>query len=147
MECFDQQPSKSQDDTQLDKEINESRIGGKYKYKTFHFLLSFEIFNHNVHNCLVDSGASSNVMPLLVCTKIKPTPYSCNIIQLDRSTVKVVGEMKNVLILLSADERACQFIDIMVVDIPEEYGLILGRVWSAKMNWYFATVWSHLWMP
>jgi len=28
------------------------------------FFLSFEIFNCNVHNCLVDSGASANVMPL-----------------------------------------------------------------------------------
>jgi hypothetical protein len=27
------------------------------------FLLTFKIFNRNVHNCMVDSGASSNVMP------------------------------------------------------------------------------------
>ena len=27
------------------------------------FLLTFEIFNKNVNNCMVDSGASSNVMP------------------------------------------------------------------------------------
>ena len=73
-----------------------------------------------MHNYLVDYGASSKVMPLSVCIKIngQPTPSSCKIIQLDRSTVKVVGEMKNVLIRLSADERVCQFIDIMVVDIP-----------------------------
>jgi hypothetical protein len=31
------------------------------------FLLTFEIFNRNVHNCMVDSGASSNVMPWSVC--------------------------------------------------------------------------------
>jgi hypothetical protein len=30
------------------------------------FLLTFEIFNKNVHNCMVDSGASSNVMPWYV---------------------------------------------------------------------------------
>ena len=84
----------------------------------------------------MDSGASSNVMPLSVCKKIngQPTQSSCNIIQLDRSVVKVIGEMKNVLIQLSADEKVCQFIDIMVVDILEEYGLILSRDLSAKMN-------------
>jgi hypothetical protein len=27
------------------------------------FLLTFEIFNRNVHNCMVVSGESSNVMP------------------------------------------------------------------------------------
>ena len=102
-----------------------------------------------MHNCLVDSGASSNVMPLSVCKKINGqlTPSSCKIIQLDRSIVKVIGEMKNVLIWLSADERVCQFIDIMVVDIPEAYGLILSRVWSAKLNGYFATDWLYMWFP
>jgi hypothetical protein len=35
------------------------------------FLLTFEIFNKNVHNCLVDSGASSNIMPNSVCLQIK----------------------------------------------------------------------------
>jgi hypothetical protein len=34
------------------------------------FLLTFEIFHRNVHNCIMDSGASSNVIPLLVCQKI-----------------------------------------------------------------------------
>ena len=72
----------------------------KSKSQTLPFLLSFDIFNHNVHNCLVDSGASSNVMPLSICKNIngQPAPSSCKIIQLDRSAVKVVGEMKNVMI-------------------------------------------------
>jgi hypothetical protein len=30
------------------------------------FLLMFEVFNKNLHNCLVDSWASSNVMPLSI---------------------------------------------------------------------------------
>jgi hypothetical protein len=49
------------------------------------FLLTLEIFNRNVHNCMVDSGASSNVMPWSVCQKInaKVEPSSLKIIQLD----------------------------------------------------------------
>ena len=88
-------------------------------------------------------------MPLSICKKIngKPTPSSSQIIQLDRTTVKVAEEMKNVLIQLAADEKVCQYIDIMVVDIPEAYGLILSRDWSKKLNGYFATDWSHLWLP
>jgi len=31
------------------------------------FLLKFEVFNKNLHNFLVDSGASSNVIPLSIC--------------------------------------------------------------------------------
>jgi hypothetical protein len=34
------------------------------------FLLTFEVFNRNLHNCLVNSGASSNVMPLSICKKL-----------------------------------------------------------------------------
>ena len=129
LESFDPQPSRSQDDIQSDKEINEAYIGVKSKSQTLSFLLSFEIFNHNVHNSLVDYGASSNFMPLLVCKNIngQPTPSSCKIIQLDRSVVKVTREMKNVLIQLSIDERVFQFVDIIVVGIPEDYGLILRR--------------------
>lgn len=35
-----------------------------------HFLLTFEIFNSNVNDCLVDSGASVNIIPLSVAKKI-----------------------------------------------------------------------------
>jgi hypothetical protein len=30
------------------------------------FILMFEVFNRNLHNCLVDLGASSNVIPLSI---------------------------------------------------------------------------------
>ena len=38
------------------------------------FLLTFEIFNLNVHNCLEESGASSNVMPYSVCKRLNAEP-------------------------------------------------------------------------
>ena len=90
---------------------------------------------------MVDSGSSSNVMPLSICKNIngQPTPSPSQIVQLDRSIVKVIGEMKYVLIRLSADSRVFQFIDIMAVDILQDYGVILSREWSAKLNNYFAT--------
>jgi hypothetical protein len=71
------------------------------------FLLTFEIFNRNVHNCMVDSGASSNVMPWSICQKInvEVEPSTLKIIQLDRTNIKVIGELKNVLIILSSNPR------------------------------------------
>jgi hypothetical protein len=113
------------------------------------FLLTFEIFNRNVHNCMVDSGASSNVMPWSVCQKINAEvePSTLKIIQLDRTDVKVIGELKNVLIRLSSNPKVHQVIDIIVVDIPEVYGLFLSRDWSEQLHGYFATDWSHLWLP
>ena len=42
--------------------VDGARIGKKSRSQTPPFLLTFEIFNKNVQNCLVDLGASSNVM-------------------------------------------------------------------------------------
>ena len=77
---------------------------------------------------MVELGASSNVMPLSVCKKLNATWKNCpiQIVQLDRSKVKVVGRMRNVLLRLSADPRIHQTIDIVIVDIPETYGMWLS---------------------
>jgi hypothetical protein len=92
------------------------------------FLLTFEVFNRNLHNCLVDSGASSNVMPLSICKKLKFVPLKSDkhVIQLDRTQVKVMGELKDVMIRIATHPKFVQVIDIIVVDIPEAYGLLLS---------------------
>ena len=66
-------------------------IGRKSRSQTSPFLLTFEIFNRNVHDCLVDFGASSNVMPYSVYKKLNAEPQmsKTKIIQLDKSHVKV----------------------------------------------------------
>ena len=51
------------------------------------------------------------------------------------------------MIHLSSNSKVHQMIDIIVVDIPEAYGVILRRDWLAKMNGYFATDCSHIWLP
>ena len=113
------------------------------------FLLTYEIFNRNVHNCLVDSGASSNIMPRVVRTKLNITPQkpTVHIVQLDRTKVEVLGEITSVSIRLSSNSKVSQIIDILVANIPEFYGLILIRDWSEKLHGYFATDWSHMWLP
>ena len=44
--------------------------GWEDKVDTPPFLLTLEMLNHNVHNCLVDSGSAVNVMSLEICKKI-----------------------------------------------------------------------------
>ena len=108
-------------------------IGQTSRSVTPLFLLTFKIFNNNVHNCMIDSGASSNVMPFSVCQKLNADPKKSNIqiVQLDRSKVRVLGEMKNVLIRHFVDLGVHHKIDILVADIPEAYGLLLSRDWSS----------------
>jgi hypothetical protein len=59
----------------------------------------------------------------------------------------VIGEMKNVLIRMFANPKIHQTIDIIVVDIPNTYGMLLTKDWSTMLNGYFSTNGSHLWLP
>ena len=68
------------------------------------FLITFEILNMNIHNFLVDSGASSMVMPYVVSKRLHAIPEKTGtrIMQLDRTHVKVIGALKDVLIRMVA---------------------------------------------
>ena len=61
--------------------------------------------------------------------------------------MKVAGEMKDVLVRIACNPSFFQIIDIVVVDIPDAYGLFLSREWSQQLNGFFATDWSTLWLP
>ena len=85
------------------------------------FLLTFEVFKRNLHNCLVDSGASSNAMPLSICINLNAIPLKKNnhVIQLDKTQVKVMGELKYVMIIIATNPKFFQVINIIVVDIQK----------------------------
>ena len=59
---------------QPDPKVDGVLIGRKSRYQTLPLLLTFDIFNQNVHNFLVDYRASSNAMPYLVCKKLNAKP-------------------------------------------------------------------------
>jgi hypothetical protein len=98
---------------------------------------------------MVDSGALSNVMSLSVCQKInaKVKPYDLKIIQLDRTNVKVISELNDILVRLYFNPKVHQIINNIIVDIPEVYVFFLSKDWSEQLHGYFATYWSHLWLP
>lgn len=70
--------------------VNVTIIGKNFASMNPLIPVTFKIFNRNVNNCLVDLGASSNVMPYYVCKKLNVEHTKCatQIVQLDRSTVK-----------------------------------------------------------
>jgi len=74
------------------------------------FLLTFEVFNRNLYNCLVDAGASSNVIPLSIFKKLNTFTLKRDkhVIQLDRTQVKVMGELKDVMIRMETEWRHTQ---------------------------------------
>ena len=56
-----------------------------------------------------------------------------------------MGELKDVLIHITSNNKVHQTIDIIVFNIPKEYGVILSRDWYVELNGYFVIDWSHLW--
>ena len=74
-------------------------------------------------------------------------PSNSQITQLDRTNVRVLGEMKDVLVRIACNPSVFQIIDIVVADIPDAYGLFLSRDWSQQLNGFFATDWSTLLLP
>lgn len=107
---------------QKPQDVSATMIGRKSKSMT-------PPLNMNVCNCLVDSSASSTVMPYVVAKRLHviPKKIGTQIMQLDRTNVKVIGELKNVLIRMAAKPQYTQVIDIVVVNIPEAYEMMLSR--------------------
>lgn len=62
------------------------------------FLLLVRIFGKLLHNCLIDSRALSNIMPLNICRSLGIMPLGSNgkVTQLDKTEVSVVGELRNI---------------------------------------------------
>lgn len=85
--------------------VNNVMIDENSNFMTPPFLLAFDIFNMNVNNCLSDSSDSSNVMPYVVCKKLNldPQRLATQVVQLDHLNVKVMGEMKDIIIKISSN--------------------------------------------
>jgi hypothetical protein len=88
-------------------------------------------------------------MTLSICKKLNAIPLKSDkhVIQLEKTRVKVMGELKDVMIRMVTHPKFVQVIDIIIVDIPEAYRLLLSRDWSEKLNGYFSTDWANLWLP
>jgi hypothetical protein len=69
-----------------------------------------------------------------------------HIIQLDRTEVKFIRDLQDFMIRISCNPKFHQVIYIIIVDIPEAYGMLLSRDWSEKLHVYFSIYWYHLWL-
>ena len=61
--------------------------------------------------------------------------------------VRVLVEMKDVLIRIACNPSVFQIIDIVVANIPDAYGIFLSRDWYQQLNGFFTTNWSTLCFP
>jgi hypothetical protein len=76
-------------------------------------------------------------MPLQVMRSlgIECTSPCKDILALDSKTVETIGYIKDLSIAFHQALDLNMLINIIVPDIHEAYGIILGREWSSKVKW------------
>jgi hypothetical protein len=116
------------------------------------FYISIENHDFTLHNCLVDSGATNNIMPLSVmealgmeCTKYYETGES--IYAIDSRKVPAYGEIKYFCAWISATPHITTIFTIIVVDFPPTYGVVLGRDWCSLIGGYIMNDGSCMMLP
>ena len=103
------------------------------------FFISFEINELIIHNCMVDCGATHNMMPLSV---IRTIGLDCTrhyqvgecIFSIDSISVLAYGEIKYFCAKISYAPQIHTVFTIIVVDLPLAYNLVLGHEWSYPLG-------------
>jgi hypothetical protein len=100
------------------------------------FYISLNIHDKTLYNAMLDYGASHNMMPKVVMDKLglDVTRHYKNLYSFDSRKVKCIGLIKYLLITLAQIPTKIMVMDIVVVDIPLKYGMLLSRSWGAKLK-------------
>ena len=111
-------------------------VEGKYQEGVVPpFYVSLNIHEKILHNAMLDSGASHNLMPKVVMESLGleiTKPYK-DLYSFDSSRVKCLGLIKDLCINLSQIPAKSLVMDIVVADIPPKYGMLLSISWGAKL--------------
>jgi hypothetical protein len=100
------------------------------------FYISLNIHDLILHNVMLDSGASHNLMPKAVMEKLGievTMPYK-DLHSFDSSKVRCIGLIKDLCINLVHIPAKSMVMDVVVVDIPPKYGMLLSRSWGGKLK-------------
>jgi ribonuclease HI len=104
--------------------------------KNLPFYLSLLVNDKVLHNCMLDSGASSNVMTKKVMEQLNlriSRPYH-NICALDSQTIEVFGLIKGLQVYLKAFPDIMIEMDIVVIDVPDLWGMLINRKSAADLG-------------
>ena len=112
------------------------------------FYTSLNIHDKVLHNCLMDSGASHNIMPKTVIDEIglEITKMYHDLYSFDSRKVKCLGVIKYLVVTLFQFPMKSVVMDIVVADVPPKFGMLLSRYWikilggTLQMDLSYATI-------
>jgi hypothetical protein len=100
------------------------------------FYITLIVHDHLLHNCMLDSGSSHNLMPKIIMEKLGlqiTIPYQ-DLYSFDSKKVKCLGIIKDLVVNLAQILVKSILMDVVVDDIPVKYGILLSRSWGAKLG-------------
>ena len=93
------------------------------------FYITLTIHDQMIHNCLLDFGASHNLMPKAVMEALGLSitkPYQ-ELYAFDSRVVKCLGVIKDMVVILTWLPMKSVIMDVLVVDIAPKFGMLLSR--------------------
>ena len=85
---------------------------------------------------MLDSGASHNLMPRRIMDKLGldvTRPYK-DLFSFNSNKVKLLGLIKDLVISLAQIPTKTLVMDVVVVDIPPKFKMLLFRYWAIKLK-------------
>jgi hypothetical protein len=100
------------------------------------FYTSLNIHDKVLHNCLMDSGASHNLMPKTVMDELglEITKTYHDLYSFDSRKVKCLGVIKDLVVTLFQFPMKSVVMDIVVADVPPKFGMLLSRSWIKRLG-------------
>jgi len=113
------------------------------------FYLSLGMNNLILQNCMLDSGASTNVMSLQLMKQLglKTTrPYG-NVFGIDSKKVKVYGLIEYAEFYLVDFPHISILMNIVVIDVLDTWSMLLLRNWVATLGGFLSMDLTHAYIP
>lgn len=100
------------------------------------FYTTLNIHDKVLHNCLMDSGASHNLMPKVVMEELglEVTRTYHDLYSFDSRRVQCLGVIKDLAVSLFQLPMKSVVMDIVVADVPPKFGMLLSRSWIKKLG-------------
>jgi hypothetical protein len=106
------------------------------KYFFAPFYITLTVHDHLLHKCMLDLGASHNLMPKVIMEKLGlevTRPYR-DLYSFDSRKVKCLGMIKDLVVNLSQIPVKSILMDVVVANVPAKYGMLLSRSWGPKLR-------------
>lgn len=112
------------------------------------FYVTLKAHDFLLYNCMLDFGDSHNLMPKVIMDQVQlqVTHSYHDIYTIDSHKVPCLGLIKHLVVTLAQIPIKSIVLDIVVTDIPANFGMLLSRSCCAKLggslqvDMYFSTI-------